>query len=304
LAAPFVERRHGFVRARQLRLNEAGPAVSATLFAENNGLLTAKGCETGAWRAALSALQASGAPVWDEVIVPCAYTALETETQKAGYIIHRRAQYPSAHVDLDGLRAGGACDLDGYLSTLSANTRRQINRAIALYKERGALVLARAASLEEALAWFEDVVRLHTVKWRARGIDQPAKTAYLRQFHRAFIKRAFAKGRVEMARVSAGAAPIAWIYNFLEGDRVLFNMAGLCVEDDNRLKPGLVAHALLIADHLQAGKAVYDFLAGGDRYKFSLGQSGPDYVEFAVQQSRLSLNLERALRRVKRDLGT
>lgn len=300
LLSAMVERRHRFVRARQLRLNETGPAHGATLFAEGNGLLAVKGSEAEAWAAALAALRKGNAPQWDEIIVSGAAPMLETQAIDTGIAVHRRAEHPSALVDLSRLRNEDRDALQAYLSSLSANTRSQINRAIKLYEERGPLLLTRAASGEQAQEFLEEIANLHEAKWRAKGEINSAKQEYVFAFHRRLIARLFGKGGVELARLSAGDAPFAWIYNFIDGERVLFYMGGFATETDNRLKPGLVAHALLIASHLEGGKGTYDFLAGGDRYKFSLGKAGPDTVEFAVQKIALALQLERALRRVKR----
>lgn len=300
LLSPMVERRHGFVCARQLRLNETGPAHGATLFAEGNGLLTAKERQAEAWAAALTALRKSSAPRWNEVIASGAAPALEAQAREAGFAIHRRAEHPSAVVDLAAVRGSDENALATYLASLSANTRSQINRAIKLYEERGPLSLTRAASVEQAQGFLEEIAKLHEAKWRARHEFNPAKQTYVFDFHRRLIARFFDNGGVELVRVSAADAPLAWIYNLIDGDRVLFYVGGFTMETDNRLKPGLVAHALLIASHLEGGKGSYDFLAGGDRYKFSLGQPGPDSVEFAMQKMTPALQLERGLRGLKR----
>lgn len=299
LLTPMVERRHGFVHARQLRLNETGPAHGATLFAESNGLLAAKEREAEVWTAALTALHEASVPRWDEVIVSGATPALEAQARETGLAIHRRAEHPSAAVDLAAVRGSGERALQAYLASLSANTRSQINRAIKLYEERGALSLTRASTASEAVNFLDEIAKLHEAKWRAKDEFNPAKQDHVFAFHRRLIARLFDKSGVELVRLSTGDAPLAWIYNLIDGDRVLFYMGGFTTETDNRLKPGLVAHALLIASHLEGGKGSYDFLAGGDRYKFSLGEAGPDSVEFAVQKMTPALRIESALRSFK-----
>ncbi len=303
LLSPMREARHGVMRVPQLRLNEDGPHTNTTLVAEGNGLLAARGMETLAWDAFLTTLDEPGAPAWDEVIVSNAFLALEEKTRGAGRRVHRRAERGSAYVDLAALREKGVETAADYAATLGKSTRSQLTRSLKLYEARGRLTVDRAQTAADVDAYVSDMATLYSAKWRARGVDDPAKSDYLWQFHRKLINRLLEKGGVELARLSAGGAPFAFVYNFIHGDDVLFNMGGFAVEDDNRFKPGLVAHALLIADHVRAGRARYDFLAGDDRYKFNLGQQGADYVDFAIQRATPMLQLESALRAVKRRLA-
>lgn len=302
LLSPMRETRHGVMRVPQLRLNEDGPHTNATLVAEGNGLLAARGMETLAWEAFLSALDGPGAPAWDEVIVSNAFTALEEKTRGPEWRVHRRAERGSAYVDLAALREKGIETAADYAATLGKSTRSQLIRSLKLYEARGNLTVDRAQTPAEADAYIGDMATLYSAKWRARGVDDSAKSDYLWEFHRKLINRLLGKGGVELARLSAGGAPFAFVYNFIHRDDVLFDMGGFVVEDDNRLKPGLTAHALLIVDHVRAGRARYDFLAGDDRYKFNLGQRGADYVDFAIQRRAPMLQLESALRAVKRRL--
>ncbi|MBY0422908.1 MAG: GNAT family N-acetyltransferase, partial [Parvularculaceae bacterium] len=118
-------------------------------------------------------------------------------------------------------------------------------------------------------------------------------------FHERLIANAFPLGAVELLRVSAGAEPFAWLFNFVDRGRVLFNVAGLAFESDNRFKPGLVAHALAIEDHLRRGADVYDFMAGDERYKTELGAVGPRFVSLALQRPRVKLRIEDGLRWIR-----
>jgi CelD/BcsL family acetyltransferase involved in cellulose biosynthesis len=107
-------------------------------------------------------------------------------------------------------------------------------------------------------------------------------------------------GAVELVRASAGGEPIGYLYNLLHRDRVLYYFSGFRYEADNRLKPGLVTHALCIERHLAGGMQAYDFMAGGERYKSNLGQPGPRLVSVVVERPRLALRLADGLRRLKR----
>ena len=105
------------------------------------------------------------------------------------------------------------------------------------------------------------------------------------------------RGRVEVLRLSAGERPFAWLYNFLEDRRALYYLGGFDYEEDNRLKPGLTAHALTVMRHVSAGRDAYDFMGGDNRYKANLGQPGPQIMALAMQRGTLGLRLERAAKR-------
>lgn len=296
---PMTEVRHRVLRVRQLRLNETGPTPQAAVPGEYQTLLARRGHEAEAWRALLRALHAPGAPAWDELVVTNALEALETTVRALHPRVHRRAESGSGFVDLTRLRAAGATTLDAYLATLGKNTRAQIQRSLRLYGQRGPVRLERAATAADAAWAFDELAARHTEKWRARGRPGLADFPVLSDFHHRLIATECATGGVELLRLWAGDTPFAWLYNLIDEGRVLFNAGGFVAETDKHLKPGLVAHALAIVAHLQAGRDTYDFLAGDDRYKTNLGQAGPRFVSFAVQRATPGLRLESALRAVK-----
>ena len=303
LLAPMTETRHGVMRVRQLRLNETGLDSKRAIPVEFNTLLALPGMESAAWDALLYALRERNAPRWDELIVTNGVSALEDMLREKGASIHRRSEYGSGYVNLDQLRASGVGDLKGYLASLGKSTRSQINRSIKLYGGREALSVDYARDAHEAFEYLNEIAMLHETKWRARGKAGLAAAAHLLEFHHKLIERTIPYGKVELARVSANGTPFAWVYNFIDRGHVLFNIGGFRAEKDKRLKPGLVAHALLIEAHLKAGRATYDFLAGNDRYKLNLGTRGPDFTGFAIQRPKAALKIEGALRSVKHILA-
>ena len=145
-----------------------------------------------------------------------------------------------------------AADGRPYLEQISANSRRQIRRAIALYQERGRLTLDRARSVEERLALLPRGGRpASTAMDRPRASRVPlAFPFYVAMHERVIARRPAGRG----GGVGAGARPamtaIGYLYNFVYGGRVSFYFGGMRYENDNRLKPGLVTHALCIEDHL------------------------------------------------------
>lgn len=297
---PVVETRHGILRVRQLRLNEYGADADDSVPSEYTAVLATRGYEDRAWAALFDALRRRDD--WDELVVTNLLQSDEPRLAAAGLRLHRRAESGSGFVDLASLRARGVSDLDGYVATLGKSTRSAITRSMKLYAERGALRLERAGCAQLAIDWFGEIAKLQTEKWRARGCKGVNDRTFLKAFDERLIAKAAPVGAVEVLRVSAADDAFAWLCNFVDRDKALFYIGGFRTEDDNRLKPGLVAHAMAIADHLQAGRAVYDFMAGDDRYKTNLGEAGPQFISVAAQRPRLMLRLEDALRALKHRL--
>ena len=300
------ETRKKIIRAKQLRLHETGDPDQDVITIEYNTLLAERGMEQAVWFAALKALNGPDAPQWDEIIVGGATDAEATLFAQLGLTVHRRAEASSAYVDLAALREKGVEDADGYVATLGKSTRSQIRRSMKLYRKRGELALDSAGSLDEARAFLAELSPHHEAKWNAAGQRGATQKEEYMRFHTRMIERAYAPecpNGVEFLRARAGNHSFGWLYNFVDRGNVLFYLSGFAFEEDNKLKPGLVTHALAIEHHLRAGMDAYDFMGGENRYKTSMGQKGPDIVAYALQRNTLPMMLERAARGLRTALG-
>ena len=303
LLVPSVERRRKLLKIRQLRLHETGEALRDAITVEYNTLLCAPGMEAAAWRAALTALKAPDAPRWDELVISGATDRTVELLPAEGLALHRRAESESARINLAALREAGVDDAERYIAGLGKNTRSQIRRSMRLYAERGALALDAARDRAEAQLFLDEMAEHHEAKWRAQGRGGAFSNPEYLRFHARLIDAAFAGDApsrpVELLRARAGDQAFGWLYNFVDRGQVLFYLSGFVAEEDNRLKPGLVTHALAIERHLKAGAEIYDFMGGTNRYKSSLGRSGPEILSIALQRPCLKLWLENAARRLK-----
>ncbi|MBT8473601.1 MAG: GNAT family N-acetyltransferase [Marinicaulis sp.] len=296
------EVRHSIMPVKQLRLHEVGEDGAATVPAEFNSLMTLQGYDTDAWEALLAAVFSSDCPPWDEIVLTNAYTKVQDFFAAQKLRTHRRAEHMSAFVNLEKLRVDGAVGIEGYLQHLSRNTRSQIRRSIRLYEERGPITLDRASTPREAHKYLTTLACLHEEKWRARGSAGLMSNEQYLAFNRTMIDRHFASGVIELLCVRAGNEAIGLVCNFVDRGRVLFNVGGFASSSDNRVKPGMVTQALAIADHMDRGNIVYDFMAGNDRYKYSLGERGPDMIQFAIQKPTPFIILEAAARFAKQKI--
>lgn len=283
--------RHGFVVSNGLYLHETGRAEFDQLSIEHNGLLVdreganailAKSVDTLIHLDRFDELHFSGVP--PSYLDLCAKTSSHLEVKKS---------LPLHTVDLARAAEGG------YERLLSRNTRQQIRRAIRLGASPS-LSYCVAHDEDQALAFLDDLQRLHQAYWTARGKPGAFANPFFTAFHRHLVRKALPGKEVELARISSGKGVLGYLYQFRKNSHVYSYQSGFHYEQDNRLKPGLVSHRLAIEHSLSAGEAVYDFLAGDDRYKRSLATQADQLFWLTLQKRRLSFSLERRLRAAKR----
>ncbi|HXT97428.1 MAG TPA: GNAT family N-acetyltransferase [Polyangia bacterium] len=253
--------RRGPVPVRRLYLNAAGEDEADETCLEYNRLLCrpedrpAVVTALGAWLARES---------WDEFAAFALAEAIVPEALSACRL--ERSEKNSCFVDLTAFPA----TLDGFLAVLSRNSREQIRRSLKLYRQSGEIALQAAATVDEGHAFLDQLGALHQTSWAARGQPGVFSSARFMAFHRALVARALPAGNVLLLRVAVGASPIGLLYGFREAGSFFFYQSGLSPSSDNRMKPGLVAHACAIAHCAAAGLKEYDFLAGESQYKRSL----------------------------------
>ncbi|MDX2222077.1 MAG: GNAT family N-acetyltransferase [Rhodospirillaceae bacterium] len=255
-------------------LNQTGDPGDDAIWIEYNGLLAERGHEAAAWDALARALSGSGvfaAGPWRaaELRLAGVSPAVAAALNAAG--VHTRA---TSRETCPWIAFGPANrDLHGYLATLSANSRRQIRRALELLSASGPPRLERATP-GEASAAFDELKDLHIAMWRARaGHDGAFGHRRFEDFSRTLIARGVPAGAVELVRVRTPDQTVGVLLNFVHRGHVYNYQTGFRRYDDNRIKPGLASHALCIADHGARGAAGYHFMGGGGRYKDSLGTS-------------------------------
>lgn len=254
--APFIEHN------APLLVADAGPGCAAAI-------LAAAARDRGAGRLVLSGVAPSLAEVPDLV-------ALRTQDRAAPYL------------DLQAVRRAGG----EVLAVCSANTRHQIRRSFRAYAERGEVALARAATVTEALAWFDALVELHQRSWQARGQRGAFADPFMLRFHRALIEGAMPRGEIDLLRMTAGGEANGYLYNLRLRGWVHAYQSGFDYGNaPPHGKPGMTCHVLAAQRAANAGDGVYDFLAGDDRYKRSLANASRTlrWVELAPRRSAAGL---------------
>lgn len=289
-------RRHRVITSRLLCLQETGDPACDELTIEFNGILHDKRFGPDLVTRCLDAiLHSDPGGTWDELYLGGVTEHFLPFAERAGLPLQVRDRRPSAAVDLDRIRTSGK----PYLDHLSSNTRYQLRRALRLYEKRGPLKLEAARDAKEAEDFMAGLAELHQKTWIARGKRGFFGADFLPRFHARVIEASLPVGAVEVVRIAAGASAIGYLYNFLYRGWVGAYLSGFAYEEDAKIKPGLVSHYLCAEHHLGQGRHMYDFMAGDNRYKTSLGSPGPDMLWLSLRRKRLMLILEDGLRAAK-----
>jgi CelD/BcsL family acetyltransferase involved in cellulose biosynthesis len=286
----------GAIRVRGLHLHATGHAEIDVIAHEYNGFLVDRAWAGRAEAEAVAWLlgRRVGDHRCDELHIKDIVAERGAALIPPDALTRELSRKPSWRVDLDAVRASGK----PYLDTLSANTRQQIRRAMQLYEERGALSATPAPDAETALAWLDALAELHQRQWQARGEPGGFAFPFFTRFQRRLVAECVPRGTAELVRVSAGEQPIGYVYNLILRGQVLAFVTGFEAEEDARLKPGLVSHALCIQRHADTGARLYDFMAGDYRYKANLGQPGPELIYLLLQRPTPMTRAEQAARGV------
>jgi CelD/BcsL family acetyltransferase involved in cellulose biosynthesis len=294
-----------FNRRRLLRetllLGETGDRVHDAPFIEYNSILLARPGGPDLLAACLRAARrqpiAAARPWLPRRLVLSGVTDPTLEAARlAGPVTIRRSEH-SPSVELGRLRATGSDFLDG----LSANTRYQLRRSDRAYATLGLLSAQRAATVDEAHGWLEELAALHQASWIARGHPGAFAHKFFGRFHHALIDRGLPRDEIDLLRVTAGARLVGLLYNFRYRGQGLAYQGGFDYAGAGRhQKPGLTCHHQAIRFAAGAGLDRYDFLAGEDRYKRSLADATTRlyWLEIGAggRVTRLGGRIARALR--------
>lgn len=299
-------RASGVLGSRIVALNEAGTTVGDIGYVEYNGLLGLRDDPQAIDAAARFLVQArDSGPIagWDELRLSGVPRHWATSFAAAGAWVSVRSAQRSFAVDLAALRAQGG----DALAAMKPNTRQQIRRARRLYAERGEVAIAPVEGARSCAAAIAELATLHQARWQAKGAAGSFASPVFRRLVQELCDRGAAAGDVEILRATAGDSTIGILLNLRAHGEVANYIGAFRLEDDNRLKPGLLTHALAIEHHLAAGSRVYDLLAGEARYKASLAAPREEMLWLSVRPRTLRAHglamLGRVLARFERWRG-
>lgn len=236
---------------------------------------------------------------WEEFLLPwmdmslCPGNCLQDGLRP--YYVLTRKRSPSHYVDLEKIR-----DRNGdYLSLLSRKARHQIRQTERRYSENGTVKLQVAATVDEGLKIYDEMVDLHKQTWKRRGRDCAFNSDYFYSFHRNFIIKRFATGEIQLVKLTCGEETVGCLYNFVYERKVYFYQSGYNYKGDKKLQPGYLTNAKAIIYNSTIGNLTYDFLAGDAVYKRKLSTDHNKLVWAAIQRPYFKFRIERLLEKLK-----
>lgn len=270
-----------------IALGTAGEPVGTSVFVERNRLLAvpedraafaeslmAHLCEVGRWQRMR----------FDGMVLEDAQLLLDGRAA---------ATWRAEESPVADLLAGG----QDVLTALPASRRQRVRRAL---RHFGHLDAEWAQTPAEAEMMLDELIALHTARWRAAGQAGAFASPRFTAFHRSLIAQLLPAGRAALYRVRREGETLGCLYGLAEGDRMLFYQGGLRRFEDNRLRAGIAAHALFMQACRDHGFAKYDFLAPADRYKNDLSTSSEKLIWVELERPGARLRAERLARTAKR----
>lgn len=272
-----------------IHVGTAGEPGRESVVVERNALLAAPGERDALVEAILAALPelprhrglALDGFVPEDAEALCAAAGLPVRTVGCPYR------------DLAQVRADGG----DVLAALRSGVRSRVRQSM---RAAGTVDVEWAATPERAADVLEELIALHTQRWRAAGEPGAFAQPRFAAFHRDVAPRLAAEGRAMLFRARAGGTTVGCLYGFVDRGELLFYQSGFSASGDNRLRPGLLTHVLAMQACSDRGLDVYDFLAGEARYKDELSSDRRDIVTTGPPLSRIHRALRWAARRAPR----
>lgn len=256
-------------------LNQTGVKEEDSVYIEYNDILCKAHDRDALYQSLLNELTTTGpggaGSVNRLVCAGMSATPHDTLVHQAGKLSPRLTVTPQTHrvpyIDLTKITPKPPGDkAGGLLALLSANTRQQISRSLRLYDERGKRTIERTEDPQAKSDWLVDLVGLHVARFQQVGKTSSFEVPFFRRF----VTQLLTHDSVDFMKITAGDHLIGYLINLRSSNAMLNYQAAFQFEDDNRLKPGLVAHVMAAEDYRQKNHTTYSFLAGDSQYKNSL----------------------------------
>jgi CelD/BcsL family acetyltransferase involved in cellulose biosynthesis len=202
----------------------------------------------------------------DDPALPALQRAFEARAERDGWRVSREQEdvCPVVTMPTDG-------DWEAYLDGLDKKARHEIRRKIRRAEAGGANTFELVEPSPEAVDEFID---LHQARWGAEGLfPDTAGGERSRRFIHRLAALESAEGparRLQFGRFRVGGRSIFFGVGFDDVDECLFYNAGLA-PDARDLSPGVTGTAAYMRNRLQAGRRRFDFLRGGEPYKYEWG---------------------------------
>jgi CelD/BcsL family acetyltransferase involved in cellulose biosynthesis len=290
-----IQKRKGFISSNQIRLHQMGEPLKDQIWMEYNDFICLRGHRKDAVNACLAALNNNHQ--CDEVVLSMMPAQRAEEVVSENKHATLGLYSPCYAVSLMDLRL----NKQNYVESLNSNTRYQIRRSLRIYNESfGPVNLEVAKNQKEAIDYFHAAAPFHIARW----VDSGYLNRQFIRFHENLINQSYERGSIELLKISAGDKTIAILYYQLENKNVYFYLHGLNYDNNKKLKPGLVAHALATQYFIDKGMEKYDYMGGYSQYKEQLADMSEELATVVIQRPRSKFKLENIMKNMKERINS
>lgn len=283
--------RHKFISVRQLSLNLTNdPLIDDAAHVEYNAILIDPKLSLS-----LESLLELIPIEWDEFQM-CWCTPIYqpnlilNDKMNRNYSLSIK-ELKSYYVCLDKVRRNN----NDYLSLLSKNRRKRIQRSLKEYEKMGELRIHLAENAEDGLIILDELIKLNQARWNKRGFLGHFSNNYFVDFHKDLISKRFEHREIQLARICAGDHTIGCLYNFVYEGKVFALTGGYNYLPENYYLPGYICDYLVILHSAKSGLSCYDFLEGESEYKRSLTTDHHDMQTILIQKKNLKFYMQRII---------
>jgi CelD/BcsL family acetyltransferase involved in cellulose biosynthesis len=207
-------------------------------------------------------------PAWSEFVI--GFTATGTQWREA----YQRCAGSERHYvrELDRSVAYQA-DLSGGFAAYLAGLEQSTRRSLWNLRHRlggAAQVLLESVAQEDVGGAFEDLNRLHQLRWQ-----RPAFTGRRLRFHTTLAQQLAARGELALSRLKVAGEVVSVLYDIRKGARQYNIKMAFDPAFSSRVSLGLIHLGFAMESACEHGVRLYDLLAGPGRandYKRHLSQ--------------------------------
>jgi CelD/BcsL family acetyltransferase involved in cellulose biosynthesis len=259
----------------RLELLGTGEPEQHEIASDYVGIVAARGHEDGVATALTGLLapfpggdDARSVGRWDELRL-CGLDASVTTVDSLRTALGRAGLTARLETDAGAPYIPLPATFDAYLSALPSTDRYFVRRTLRDFESWAGSRVAfhRAATAAELAQGQQILMSSHAERWRARQRDGVFASPLFRAFHEAVMPALLARGALDLRWMTVDDRPVAAVYNIVWANRVQFYQGGRAVDLPKGVRPGIVLHLHAIRAAIEAGRAEYDFLAGGSQYK-------------------------------------
>jgi CelD/BcsL family acetyltransferase involved in cellulose biosynthesis len=168
-----------------------------------------------------------------------------------------------------------------YVASLDKKNRHELRRK--LRRAAGAVewhIVGAEDDLDAAMDIFLKLMAASTPE-KAQFLENAQNVAFFRRMARVMAEQ----GWLQLAFLTVQGEAAATYLNFDYGNRIMVYNSGLDSDSHGYLSPGIVLIARLVEHAIAARREVFDFLRGGESYKYDMGGQDTPVYRMEIRRS-------------------